>query len=142
VYACTVWNANLQADKTLVLFKTHFLAANTLRASDATAQSTGYHGAHAVNPTKPGKPTIGATADKSTAHADDGTMMYYCHWCGIGFNPKHTSATCTQTKDGHQLFATKHNRMKGATNLFKARTHRKPTVVPPTPEAAAAVDKE
>jgi hypothetical protein len=141
-YACTVWNAKVQATKTLAEFKTHFLAANTLRASDATAQSAGYHGAHAVTPTKPGKTTIGATANNGTVHADGGTMMYYCHSCGIGFNPKHTSATCTQTKDGHQLLATMHNRMKGAANLFNARTHRKPPVVPPTPEAADRVDQE
>jgi hypothetical protein len=141
-YVCTVWNARLQATKTLIEFKTHFLAANTLRASDATAQSTGYHGAHAVTPTKPGKPTIGATADKGTVHADGGTTMYYCHSCGIGFNPKHTSATCTQKKAGHQELATMHNRMKGETNLFNARTHRKPPVIPTKPEAAAAVDEK
>lgn len=69
--------------------------------------------------------TAASTAASGTANQDGGRTrqrrIHYCWSHGFSNNPRHTSSTCRNKKEGHQDAATKDNRMGGS-------NHRDPNV--------------
>jgi hypothetical protein len=106
--AATTWRARPVVEHTMANFKAHFTFANKERIRQLTAQSAGYHGAHAaatiVNAAASAVVPPGASSN-SGQHAittDNGVKMYYCWTHGLGTNRSHTGATCNQPAAGHQ----------------------------------------
>ena len=118
------WREIDEDDWTLDNFKVHFNKANKERRRKLTAQTAGYHGAHAATPI----PTVTTIAPFCVV---DGEQMFYCWSHGLGRNPNHCSATCTSKRQGHKDNATVNNRMGGNSNIMSSRPRRTtPTVTP------------
>jgi hypothetical protein len=109
-------------------FKKHFCTKNKARLAKLTAQTAGYHGAHAassVSPsvtttsTPPAPPPVNNTVAAATPSVltDDSVRMYYCWSHGLGKNKEHTSRMCQRPKEGHCETATA-NKMMGGNNTI------------------------
>ena len=80
------WRKKLPGDQTLATLTTDFNKANKERQRNLTSQQAGYHSANAAHDNK----------ENASSNADVG--LFYCWTHGLGRNPKHTSATCSNTK--------------------------------------------
>jgi hypothetical protein len=121
--ACREWRCLPDGNKTMPVFQAHFHAADQDRRLTATSASAGYHGsanAAAIIPTNPStrrQPTPG--------NAPDRPIRSYCWTHGHLQNPRHTSATCKNKRDGHVDSATASNRQGGSadTPTYTPRLH-------------------
>jgi hypothetical protein len=132
----TTWN--------LPAFQEHFTKADKERRRKLTAQTAGYHGAHAAT-TTPTTTNATSPAPTTTTHTalpfsvnTAGCTMWYCWSHGLGRNHAHTSATCQHKLPGHQDTATVLNRMGGSNIIMGGRPHRPTTTTttPPTTSSA------
>jgi hypothetical protein len=105
-------------------FQKHFCTKNKACVAKLTAQTTGYHDAHAASIATPSvsstgtqqapHPVINAvTAMTPLVLTDDSVRMYYCWSHGLRKNKEHTSRTCQWPKEGHCETATANNMMGG-----------------------------
>ena len=86
------WRHQDNTAATLVTFQKHFSLADTEYNRQATAQTTGFHGAHAAATTPP------------PVNADDAKYchtVYYCSSHGFSKNPRHISKNCNDKQPGH-----------------------------------------
>jgi hypothetical protein len=129
------WNDKVAASaahETMANFQLHFDHENDERVRKLTAQTAGFHGANNTTstPTTDVVPPSPGTAAAVTPHVDigNGTKMYYCWSHGLGKNEQHTSATCSNKKEGHKTDATA-DKMKGGNNTISGgfRGPRRPT---------------
>ena len=112
------WRKRPAADRTWANMPAHFQAANKERLRTATASSTGYQTANAATSTeKQTKPAPAVTVENC--------KMYYCFSHGLGKNPEHTSATCSNPREGHKKEATADN-MMGGINTIRRKRGEKP----------------
>lgn len=114
------WQDKEDAEWTLDNFKAHFTKANKERIRKLTAQTAGYHGAHATIPDPPDLSTPGVPFLRTSP----GSCMYYCWSHGLGKNRAHVSRTCNQKKEGHKDDATADNMMGGNNRIYDNRTRR------------------
>jgi hypothetical protein len=114
-----------EATWTFTAFQTTFTKANKIRLSKLTAQTGGYHGAHAATtmpitqqpPANPASTNIVADGKPFT--------LYYCWSHGLSRNAKHTSALCNTRLEGHRTDATFTNTL-GGSNTFQTGSRRRP----------------
>ena len=134
------WRLKPEADKTYVNFQAHFNTENKERLRKLTAQSAGYHGANVADTptTPPATPTGTAvtplaaaagtpnapTAPTGAITTNNNVTMYYCWSHGLGMNPRHTSSSCENRREGHQEGATADNMMNGNNTIFAGRPRR------------------
>lgn len=127
------WRKLPAADQTLDRFETDFAFAYDERKQHATTTNAGYHHAAAVTSTKaPTAPTPPRSPVAPTA-----TPSFYCWSHGLGRNPVHTSATCTNPCPGHRLDATLDN-MLGGCPMVQTRRGEKTIWQRPARPAPAA----
>ena len=100
-----------------------------------TANTAGYHGAHAVlHQMSPAPPhAIASSSLTGLAASAQGVTNTcssnnippgYCWTHGLTKNHEHTSATCANPVSGHQKTATLHKRMGGSGRMFSDGTRR------------------
>ncbi len=98
---------------TLAEFKAHFNKANDLRLRNLTEKGGGFHSANAASA------IASAVSNEKLASSVINNMIgFYCWTHGLGKNPKHTSATCTNKQEGHKEDATAWDR-KGGNSSFQ-----------------------
>jgi hypothetical protein len=140
--AFELWRLKPEADRTMDNFKKHFCTINKARLAKLTAQTAGYHGAHAASSVSPSVTGIstppaplpvinGVTAMTPSVLTDDSVRMYYCWSHGLGKNKEHTSRTCQRPKEGHCETATANN-MMGATIQLVVDVPAVPKLTPET----------
>jgi len=116
-----------EATWTMAEFRARINHANKERQRKLTATQAGYHGANAAanikQPPKPTGPTTGAINQQAIPSGC--TIVSYCWTHGVLKNLGHTSATCTQPKEGHQATATFDNRMGGTEYIMKKRPNNR-----------------
>jgi hypothetical protein len=119
---CVDWRKVATPASTYDAFHEHFTKANKerLRRAD-TAQTSGFHGAHAATTTT-GVPVPPAPATNYSI-TTDGCKLYYCWTHGLGKRSTHTSRTCKRKADGHQDEATATNMMGGSNIIMQAGHH-------------------
>lgn len=131
------WRDLDEDDWTLVRFQAHFTKANRERFRKLTAQTGGYHGAHAaIAATPPIRPAATPLATAAVASGRpaaitstatppfgttscDGQQFFYCWTHSLGTNRNHTSATCEHPADGHQVTATTRHMMGGNNTILR-----------------------
>jgi hypothetical protein len=86
------WRNQDKTAATLATFQEHFDIADTECNRQATAQTAGFHGAHAAATTSP----PADDPDAKYCHT-----VYYCSSHGFSKNPKHTSRLCTDKQTDH-----------------------------------------
>jgi len=86
------WRNQDTTAATLDTFQEHFIIADTEYNRQATAQTAGFHGAHAAATTSP------PIDDDDVKYCH---MVYYCSSHGFSKNPKHTSKKCNNKQPGH-----------------------------------------
>ena len=105
------WRNKPAADQTVANLRVHFNTANLRRLED--------------NPTKrdalKANKVTGKVPEISAGEKLSGKPEYYCWSHGAGYNPKHTSATCTNQAPGHQCEATLLNMMGGNNVIARKR---------------------
>jgi hypothetical protein len=110
---CIDWRKDATPASTYASFQDHFKKANKERIRrGGTAQTEGFHGAHAAATTT--VPTPPTTANDLSIQCS-GCIMYYCWTHGLGTFSGHTSQTCKTKAEGHQDTATVSNMMGGST---------------------------
>jgi hypothetical protein len=125
-HACWMWRGFDAAEKTFDHFCTHFRKAWNDRHS--TMESAGFNAAHAVipavTPVDELKAEIvqlkAALASKKRTPVDyTKAPTHYCWTHGTGYNPAHTSATCSarKTNAAHQITATASNKLGGSDKI-------------------------
>jgi hypothetical protein len=128
--AVSVWRRTDEATWTLATFQAHFRKENATRLSLLTAQTAGYHGAHAAQTLPPGNqpPQIALSAATPSTIINK-KEYFYCWSHGLGTNPKHTSATCDHKKPGHEDTATLANMKEGNATIWQRKPpgSKKPT---------------
>jgi hypothetical protein len=124
VFASAVdkWRDKPVADQTLPNFTTHFNFENKERLRKATAQTAGFHGANqaAIVPPSPNI-ALAATPHIAPVVTVGEIKMYYCHTHGLGKNPAHTSASCSNPAPEHKTAATISNMMGGNNRISIGR---------------------
>jgi len=104
------WRKKPTADRTWANMPTHFIAANKERLRTATLASTGFNTANAAT-----------NASKPKNSTSTGASMCYCWTHGLGFNPEHTSESCSRPAEGHQKKATADNMLGGNNTIRRKR---------------------
>jgi len=105
------WRKKPANEKNLDNLKEHFAAAYKELKRNTTTKTAGYN-----------------TANQAVT--EDGTPKYYCYTHGLGYNPKHTSKTCTKPCTTHKKKATLNNMMGGNNTIQRKRGEKaewKPT---------------
>lgn len=110
------WRIANNTNATLANFREFFTRAAKEHRRTATAQTAGYHGAHATTNTTPA-PTIVDLSSPNIFRC----IHYYCHTHGYTKNPNHTSLTCNDKKAGHKDAATGDKRMGGCSDVYVPR---------------------
>ena len=130
-FALDNWRLKPDATKTLASFKEHFNKENEERVRKLTAKTGGFHGVHSVEPVPVPNAAILVTPPPSPhVVLPSGTKMYYCWSHGLSKKAAHTSATCSNRKDGHIETATADN-LQGGNYTISGR--RRPSAArPPT----------
>jgi hypothetical protein len=131
-HAITTWEDRPTTDHTFDNFHAHFVKHDKLRLQRMTAQTAGFHGANQATPLRTPDTTTATqahrTPDTTTtanqAHSD-GIPVFYCWSHGLGKNPNHTSATCSNQKEGHKNDATIFDR-KGGNGYINCGTSGRP----------------
>lgn len=119
------WREKDDAAWTMTNFQDHFNKADKERLRKLTAQTAGYHGAHAATDTSPPLTTPpNADAAAPFSMHSDGCVMWYCWSHGLGKNRSHTSMTCQRKSPGHQDTATVDMRMGGNNTIMGSRPNR------------------
>ena len=113
------WRKLPTANRTWANMPAHFLNANKERLRTITTSAAGFQTANAATPAVC-PPT---TNSSSTVRIGDCTM-YYCFSHGLGKNPEHTSATCSNPREGHKREATADNMMGGINTIRRRRGER------------------
>jgi hypothetical protein len=127
--ALELWHLKPEADKTMDNFKKHFCTKNKARLAKLTAQTAGYHGAHAASSVSPSVTTTSTppaprpannavAATTPSVLTDDSVQMYYCWSHGLRKNKEHTSRTCQRPKEGHCETVTANKNMMGGNNTI------------------------
>ena len=118
------WRKLTPANRTWANAQVHFKRANKERKRQATSKETGYAAANAASraPAPAPAPTQGNPTTSTT--------MHYCWSHGLGFNPNHTSATCTNRAQGHVETATVEN-MQGRNNKIRRKRGEQAIYRPP-----------
>ena len=123
----TNWRSTypIQSTWTMNTFREFFNHADKDRKKNLTVKDAGFHGANAA--TKSYKEAV--TSESKTEETKttrpksnftdptSGKKIYYCWSHGGNTNPKHTSATCNNPKDGHQKEATWFDMMDGCCEM-------------------------
>ena len=111
------WAQKATNQQTLTNLRTHFLAANKERLENNDTTASIFGTANLAT-------EVALAAVRNAANANAGapvTMeMFYCWTHGLGYNPEHTSATCSRPADGHCRDATCADK-KGGNNLIARR---------------------
>jgi hypothetical protein len=134
--ACREWRCLPDPNKTMPIFQAHFHAADHDRRLTATSSSAGYHGAaNAVTalPTparRPSAPATSASSAAGTAPTTSRPIRSYCWSHGHLQNPRHTSATCKNKRDGHIDTATAADRLGGSNDTPTYTPRLLPTASP------------
>jgi hypothetical protein len=124
-HAIITWEDKEAADQTWATFQLHFTKQEKLRLKKLTAAAAGYHGANkaTIIPPDDQPPTnVAAAAQSKDTHQCDGTALFYCWSHGLGINPEHTSATCSNTLPNHVHAATLMHRKGGSTLISCGRS--------------------
>jgi hypothetical protein len=112
------WREKEEVDWTMIDFQAHFNKADKERIRKLTAQTGGFHGAHAAtdsaHQSSAPPDTSNATPAAPFSVKADGCTMWYCWSHGLGKNRAHHSKTCQNKKTGHKDDATVDNRMGGS----------------------------
>jgi hypothetical protein len=130
------WRETDEPDWTLATFQLHFTKADKERRRKLTAQTAGYHGAHAATTPTPAATPTTTTAQPFSVNTGPCTM-WYCWSHGLGRNRAHTSATCEHKLPGHQDQATVINRMGGSNIIMGGRTNRPSTNTTPASSSSS-----
>jgi hypothetical protein len=117
---CIIWKQKPEHTWTLDNFKDYFEEANESR-NTATAKEVGYHGANkaATNSTP-----INEVEDNRYCIIG-GKKIWQCWSHGGSLNPNHTSATCTNPKEGHIRESDWANLCGGSTEMLWSDKNRK-----------------
>jgi hypothetical protein len=116
------WANLTPAGRTFAAMQVFFNDRDKQRRQNKTTETAGYHGAHAVTPTKPvatvanaptTPPPSSSTGGSTSVLPAGAVVAYYCWSCGIGFSKNHTSGNCIVPKEGHVKQAILNNRMGG-----------------------------
>ena len=113
------WRKLPTANRTWANMPAHFLNANKERLRTITTSAAGFQTANAATPAV--CPPV--TNNSSTVQVGNCTM-YYCFSHGLGKNPEHTSATCSNPREGHKREATADNMMGGINTIRRRRGER------------------
>jgi hypothetical protein len=114
-HAIATWEERPEAEHTMANYKTHFIKMDKLRLKRITAQAAGFHGANQATGVRlPVTPP--PTPPASTIRSEQ-MDIHYCWTHGFGTNPNHTSATCSNKKEGHKDDATGLDRKNGYTYI-------------------------
>lgn len=105
VSAIEMWRYRPETDYKVKLFTEHFNRANKERlrlitATHGTPRTTGSTGFHEAN--------------QATAQQAPTSVYYYCWTHGTTKNPRHTSKTCNDRREGHKEDATAENKQGGS----------------------------
>lgn len=145
--ACREWRLKPDIQQTFAEFKLHFRRMNVDRQETLTAGSAGYHGAaNAVTAEPPASPWMDGimqelqllraaiafqTPAANAAQEKPPTTAplplpptSYCWTHGASRNNAHTSSTCNNQAEGHQVLATLTNRMGGSDRVWTHSTRR------------------
>jgi hypothetical protein len=124
------WNLKPEADKTIAELKVHFLRADQQRrANEPTLKHT--------LAAKASGTVSDTVAEKTQPTTSNGPIRHYCWSHGLGLNPDHTSATCTNPAPGHIRDATLAN-MKGGNNTIRRQAGERAVYAPPKRKANKA----
>ena len=134
---CQEWRDKPRADKTMKKFMIHFAKANVNRKRTLTSSAAGYQRAAQVSGT-PTKATgianldIGVDTANSVAKHDGKTTvpMFYCWTHGLTNNAAHTSKTCNNRHELHNVNSTA-NDMKGGNDRIQRQRNEKQIYVRP-----------
>jgi hypothetical protein len=127
------WRLQDPAQQTWDTFKLHFERANKERNRALRTGTAGYNALNAalanvdMTPSANSATSIvgqpGGGAAQPAARVGD-VLLYYCHSCGLGHFPAHTSMTCLYPKPGHKIEATISNMMGGSNIINPKRRGR------------------
>ena len=115
-HAIQMWRDKPTNDQTWINFQAHFTHGDKERLRLLTANTAGYHGAHAA--TTPSLLTNPTTTRHTPNFQSENVNLYYCWSHGLGLNAAHTSATCSHPTDGHQKTATLMKHMGGNSRIM------------------------
>jgi hypothetical protein len=139
------WRKRPDPEWTWTNFKTAFTIANTERERELTAANAGYHSANAAARQTDAIPNVlaeaiaaaeqltiatnaannaRATDSASSITTVDYSGWHYCWTHGLGHNPEHTSALCTNPAHGHCRDATVFNMQGGNNTIIRKRGER------------------
>ena len=118
------WHKLTPTNRTWANAQVHFKRANKERKRQATSKEAGYAAANAASRA----PATTPAPNQGTPTT--GTTMHYCWSHGLGFNPNHTSATCTNRAQGHVETATVEN-MQGGNNKIRCKRTEQAIYRPP-----------
>jgi hypothetical protein len=118
---CIIWKQKPERTWTLEDFKEYFEEANESR-NTATAKEVGYHGAN--------KAVENTNNNNSEQHDHryfiiNGKKVWHCWSHGGSLNANHTSATCTNPKEGHVKESDWANLCGGCTDMLWSEKNRK-----------------
>jgi hypothetical protein len=125
-HACLSWCEKAEADQTLPLFKTHFIAADRECQRRLTAQAAGFHGANAAAAANAAnnyhRDAAGGAPPANNGILVGNVHMSYCWTRSIITNCNHHSGTCTNPRQGHLATATILNMQNGNNRIYVPHT--------------------
>lgn len=145
------WRKRPVADRTWIHFKTHFSDANVERLRLLTASQGGFHSANAAIAAAAALTAAANAANAANAPPPPPNARanvpppghHYCWSHGLGRNPAHTSATCSNPAPNHDVTANFHNMKGGNNTISRARNeraiyqHPSRSSTPPAPPATS-----
>ena len=124
LHSVNSWNTLETDEQTYAKFVSHFTRANELRITALTSADVRYADANSATAVTP--PRVTSTRVENGGNVNvSGTTFYYCWSHGLSTYDGHTSKSCRQPKDGHQVNATVFNRL-GGVNTFCTKEDKKP----------------
>ena len=119
-HAITIWRDMPPAQQTFANFKEHINRAERNRAFALTSEGAGFQRANHVPAAEPPPPKPVVTPPRRARVQD--TPISYCWTHGFIANLEHTSATCTNRAEGHDVEATGFNRKGGSARVGLGRS--------------------
>jgi hypothetical protein len=137
------WRKRTAGNRTWTLMQPFFIDANKERLRLIATNELGFGSANATQGPPTDTATQGGTPPNNPAPNNGArssnnfnnttiTGVYYCWTHGIGFNPNHTSTTCTYPHENHKTAATFRN-MMGGNNMIKRKRNKRQVWQPPAP---------